>query len=406
MRTLMGLITVGGNIVWQSFGPELSRDDPEDGISIRFRGERELLRRKGKAPLQEILELNRVNWLWQKGESWFLDLDRLRAEIPDLGVEGWATGVTLIEPRLVGTIDFGVIVRFNLYKEDYAVDRLQKVFLSHKSADKGMVREYFRVLKALGFEPWLDEEAMPAGTNLERGLSQGFKDSCAAIFFITPNYLDTNYLATEVDYAIREKRAKGDRFQIVTIVFKDGKDKAVVPELLQGYVWKEPSSPLTALEEILRALPIAVGPPEWRPNLARPEPTAPPAAPPAVTFRVNDAAFAFMGQDSAGGSIPSTKAEAKWGSYRFKLSAFNPRPKNVGLMDIFVHYAKAGVELHKHPPGEDTGEKRGGARHFRPLTALTLPSQEWLEMAFGGGHPPRPTAGRRLRRGLPDSEVG
>ena len=54
-----------------------------------------------------------------------------------------------------------------------------------------------------------------------------------------------------------EKRAKGDRFSIITLVMsEEGGKKGNVPELLQQYVWKEPLSDLVALQEIIRALPI------------------------------------------------------------------------------------------------------------------------------------------------------
>ena len=61
---------------------------------------------------------------------------------------------------------------------------------------------------------------MDAGSELERAILQGFKDSCAAVFFVTPSFQDEAYLATEVNYAIQEKREKGDRFSIVTLVFR------------------------------------------------------------------------------------------------------------------------------------------------------------------------------------------
>lgn len=140
-----------------------------------------------------------------------------------------------------------------------------KVFLSHKGSDKPLVRRFFTVLKTIGFDPWLDEDAMIAGTELERGILQGFKDSCAAVFFITPNFLDEGFLRTEVNYAIGEKRVKGDRFAIITIVFTGKKgEKGAVPELLKQYVWKEPPTDLEAINEILRAMPIAPGEPRWR----------------------------------------------------------------------------------------------------------------------------------------------
>jgi hypothetical protein len=139
-----------------------------------------------------------------------------------------------------------------------------KIFLSHKGSDKAFVRQFGDVLKLLGFDPWLDEDAMPAGTNLQRGILDGFNNSCAAVFFITPSFEDEKYLATEIDYAIGEKTKKGDRFAIITLVFSSGPDKGKVPDLLHRYVWKEPRSELEALQEILRALPIRVGAVHWR----------------------------------------------------------------------------------------------------------------------------------------------
>lgn len=140
-----------------------------------------------------------------------------------------------------------------------------KVFLSHKGADKSLVRCYKKTLDTLGFDVWLDEDSMPAGTALHRGILQGFKDSCAAIFFITPNYKDEGFLQTEVNYAITEKMEKGNKFSIITLVFPDDTGKTgEVPELLKTYVWKQPSSDLEALQEIIKALPVKLGEVRYR----------------------------------------------------------------------------------------------------------------------------------------------
>ena len=141
----------------------------------------------------------------------------------------------------------------------------KRVFLSHKSVDKDLVTDFKETLELLGYEPWLDEEAMPAGTVLERGLRQGMKDSCAVIFFITPKFKDEGFLKTEIDDAAQEKRNKGDKFAIITLQFvdKDG-EEASIPDLLQSYVYKTPKSHLEALREIVRALPVGHGPIDWR----------------------------------------------------------------------------------------------------------------------------------------------
>ena len=138
---------------------------------------------------------------------------------------------------------------------EMAKDPHNRIFLSHSSADKERVRDYYKTLKQLGFDPWLDEEAMTAGVPLQRALLEGMKTSMAAVFFITPNFRDKEYLSTEVDYAINEKTKRADGFAIITLVLALGDAEPDVPELLQCFVWRKPASDLDGLREILRALP-------------------------------------------------------------------------------------------------------------------------------------------------------
>ncbi|MEQ1636840.1 MAG: toll/interleukin-1 receptor domain-containing protein [Methylococcales bacterium] len=141
----------------------------------------------------------------------------------------------------------------------------KKIFLSHKGTDKEIVKDFKSTLEILGFSPWIDEDAMPAGTALERGILEGMQNSCAVIFFITPSFKDEGFLETEVNYAIQEKRKKGNGFAIIALQFQDenGK-KGDIPELLKTYVWKTPKTHLHALNEIVRALPITVTTIDWR----------------------------------------------------------------------------------------------------------------------------------------------
>ena len=144
-----------------------------------------------------------------------------------------------------------------------------KIFLSHKSINKNRVRHFKSTLELLGFSPWLDEEDMSAGVNLERALQQGMSDSCAAIFFITPDYTDEKYLASEIDYAIAKKRQE-ENFSIITLVFaNENGEKGIVPAMLKPYVWKEPANDLIALNEILKALPLEVGDVRFKSNVIK-----------------------------------------------------------------------------------------------------------------------------------------
>jgi hypothetical protein len=202
---------------------------------------------EGLIGFPEITESNR-NAVRQRLEKFFQAKD--------------CDAVVLVGPNgAIAQTEFEYMLRKH---EHYMGLAPMKLFLSHKGADKATIREYKKLLEELGLSPWLDEDAMSAGTELERGILKGFEDSCAAIFFVTPNYKDENYLATEIDYAIAEKRKKGNKFSIVTLVLDVNGQKGSVPSLLTRYVWKEPVGELEAVREILRAIPIQVGPAYWK----------------------------------------------------------------------------------------------------------------------------------------------
>ena len=79
--------------------------------------------------------------------------------------------------------------------------------------------------------------------------------------FITENFKDQNYLATEVDYAVIQKRKKGKKFAIITLRYTDA---SPVPSLLTTYVYRDVSNDLDGFKELLKALPIELGPVRWR----------------------------------------------------------------------------------------------------------------------------------------------
>lgn len=150
------------------------------------------------------------------------------------------------------------------YDAHLEMQKPKDIFLSHKSPDKTLVREIAATLRSIGLTPWLDEDKMKAGAKLERALRQGFHDSCAAVFFVTPKFIDDGYLASEIDYALAEKRAKGDRFSIITLLLPgDDGTFGEVPDLLRTYVWKQ-IQPIEVVRTILEALPIQSGEATWR----------------------------------------------------------------------------------------------------------------------------------------------
>lgn len=137
--------------------------------------------------------------------------------------------------------------------------RLCDIFLSHKSVNKAMVIRVKNILAAAGYQPWVDEERMPAGTALDRAILDGMKGSCAAVFFLSPEFEDSRFLSQEIDYAIQVQRERLNRFAIIPILV-DGAPESIVPDLLRRFVVKRADSEMDLVLHILQALPIRLGP--------------------------------------------------------------------------------------------------------------------------------------------------
>ena len=131
-----------------------------------------------------------------------------------------------------------------------------RIFLSHKGVDKERVREYSAVLKAMGLQPWLDEEVLKAGDTLD--LEKGMADSCAAVFFVTPAFKAVSWIKDEIEYALKQKKARGNGFKIITLRLADKKGKRrKIPKSLASAssVWKTPKTDMEGIKNIVEALP-------------------------------------------------------------------------------------------------------------------------------------------------------
>lgn len=265
-------IAIGGNLHWSYNQSKLFGKYDEEGLYLSFPISADLKKRNALLAMQEVLTKNNITWLYDDSSHWIINLDSFFSYFPNLKRQTWLTGVveSSVEFDIRDRMVFDkpkkeAFVQFIVTEREIIAAMPKRIFLSHKGVNKPMVREYFTVLKTLGFDPWLDEDAMIAGMPLDRALLNGMKESCAAVFFVTPDYKDEKYLADEIDYAKNQKREKGDKFSIITLVLKDAVgNKGIVPELLKKFVWKEPNSEIGGLIEILKALPICVAKIDWR----------------------------------------------------------------------------------------------------------------------------------------------
>lgn len=271
MRYIAAQTLLGGKIVWQYMG-DFGHNPKEPGVQITFSyhsyvSEYDVLRFMIKD-----LRQNGVEWIYKDKSGWRIKTGALKKEFSELSEFRWLDGVVTpavsIEYKRRKIFDWEedqTFYKLILTPEIVAEQMPNRIFLSHKSVDKPRVRRLKAALEAVGAQPWLDEDAMRAGAELERSILQGFEDSCAAVFIITPAFKDESFLASEINYAIAQKRAKGNKFSIITLVFEseDGQSGAV-PKLLSTYVYKNPQSEIEAFTEIVNALPIRLGELSWR----------------------------------------------------------------------------------------------------------------------------------------------
>jgi hypothetical protein len=275
VRYIAGLVVGGSRLLWQHMAQFGSSEPP--GITITI-GTSDRSPLKASRELAAVLSNNNVDWLELTPQGlWLFKTKAFTTQFPEYATEAWLQSDVLIpmdHDYTVRTInqdgweheEAEPHCQFVITPEIIEDQMPRKVFLSHKGgADKPMVRRHKKALEVIGIDAWLDEDAMHAGVELERGILRGFKESCAAVFFITPRYRDEGYLATEINYAIAEKRAKGDRFRIVTLVLPDPDGSVgTVPDLLQPYIYKTPATELQGFTEVVQALPLAICQATWK----------------------------------------------------------------------------------------------------------------------------------------------
>lgn len=269
MHYLVGLTMIGGRITWQDMG---DASYGGEGLTLTFPMGCCRIRKDAEESLAQTLRDNEVLWLQRNSVGWKLDTRGLLEHWEKPSDLGWLQGILNTTPDFYskrestfGQSEDRFYLRFLVRPEDIMDQLPKRIFLSHRRVDKPKVRRFKAALEAIGLVPWLDEDAMPAGTPLERGLLQGFERSCAAVFFVTPSFSDEGYLASEVDYAVGERRKKGDRFSIISILLKDDAgNQGEVPKLLRPYLWKSPETELDTLIEIVRAIPLRIEETGWK----------------------------------------------------------------------------------------------------------------------------------------------
>lgn len=133
-----------------------------------------------------------------------------------------------------------------------------RIFLSHKGVNKPLVEKIDAALCTLNLKPWLDKHDLPVGTPLVRGVDDAFSNCCAAVFFVSGDFVDAGVIGQEIDRALHENALRPEGFKVIPLVLRQhGGIDAHVPKPLQKLKW-ETVDDIEILPTILKALPASV----------------------------------------------------------------------------------------------------------------------------------------------------
>lgn len=81
-----------------------------------------------------------------------------------------------------------------------------KIFLNHTAEDKALVMPYFHKLKALGFEPWIDNRILP-GQDWDEVIQRAFNAADVYLVFMTPRSVSKRgYVQREISDALDKQK--------------------------------------------------------------------------------------------------------------------------------------------------------------------------------------------------------
>ena len=110
-----------------------------------------------------------------------------------------------------------------------------RIFLAHSSQDKPIVRDICNLLRADGFSPWLDEDELVPGHNLELEIGRAVGGSDVVAVFLSRNSVDrAGYVHKEVSLAIDLAERQPERSIFIVPIRLDDCE---VPERLGHLVW-------------------------------------------------------------------------------------------------------------------------------------------------------------------------
>ena len=134
-----------------------------------------------------------------------------------------------------------------------------KVFVSHAHTDEPLARKVTDILEQAGLEVWDGTREIMPGDNWAAKVSQALQESQAMIVLLTPDAMRSNWVRSEIQYALGEVRF---RKRLIPVVV--GNPDELKNEDVPWILWKlktirlEHANEEEGIKEIARTLhPVA-----------------------------------------------------------------------------------------------------------------------------------------------------
>jgi hypothetical protein len=119
---------------------------------------------------------------------------------------------------------------------------LIRLFLSHASEDKPLIRDLYTRLKAIGLEPWLDEIDLVPGQNWKDTIQRQIQQSDYFLACLTSNSGKAGFLRKEFEYALERyavRRSNNISLIPVKLSPSDIPDIQISSVTLRDFHWLE-----------------------------------------------------------------------------------------------------------------------------------------------------------------------
>lgn len=117
--------------------------------------------------------------------------------------------------------------RNRIYDQNTSMSPMGKestVFISHTSCNKKEIRELIPFLNSTNLPVWYDEISIDFGDSISQKIQEGIRDSGAVIFWVTEDFLKSNWCKLEMDSFLMRYASNRD-VRIITVIHSDVDEK-------------------------------------------------------------------------------------------------------------------------------------------------------------------------------------